>query len=253
MKYDTLPSSVGSYLKLDEVYEVLGLFRKYDPELVKEKILKDNILDYNTKDRRRRVLWSIKRSFLSFRSNWRQRLFLETIEALEEKAKREVLFYRLCRRSFTTYRLTLDVLLPAYENGKDYFEKPEVLDFLEIKQKTTKSAGEWTENTVENVGSKYLTTMKKFGYLSGRQKKKINYFSPELESVTYAIYELLNRGKSPKEIISSDRLKLFMLKQRDVLNYLERIGSAGYISFGQAGDVIEIHPKTTFKELSNAF
>lgn len=253
MKYDTLPSSVGSYLKLNEVYEVLELFRRHDPQVVKEKVIRDNVLDYNTTDRRRRVLWAVKRSFLSFRSNWRERLFLETIESLEEAAKREVLFYRLCRRSFTTYRLTLDVLLPAYEAGKDYFEKTEILEFLKTKQQTTKSAGEWTENTVENVGSKYLTTMKKFGYLSGRQKKEINYFSPELKSVTYAVYELLDRGKSPKEIINSDRLKLFMLKQRDVLNYLERIGNAGYISFGQAGDVLEISPTTTFRELPDAF
>lgn len=249
MKYDTLPSTVGGYLKLQEVYEVLDLFRQYEEDEVKEKIVRDNVLAYNTSDMRKRVFSSVKRAFLNFRLKWRRELFLKTINVVKEKAKREILLYRLCRRSFTTYRLTLKVFFPAYKNGKNSLEKKEVMDLLNKKRQTTKSAGDWTDNTIEIVGSKYMTAMKKFGYLKGRQKKEINYFSPEIESFTYALYDLLDRDKPPKKIISSDRLKVFMLQERDVLNYLERAGNAGYIKFGQAGDVYEIHPIHSFKEL----
>jgi len=145
--------------------------------------------------------------------------------------------------------LTLKVLFPAYKNGMTYLEKDKVVDFLELKQKNTKSVGKWSEATLNKIATKYLTTMKKFGYLEGRQKKKINYFSPELESFTYALYDLLDRGKPPKKIINSDRFKLFMLQEDDVLNYLERAGNAGYVKFGQAGDVYEIHPTHELKEL----
>ncbi|MEF8847440.1 MAG: BrxA family protein [Candidatus Paceibacterota bacterium] len=252
MEYDTLPSAVGSHLKLDEVFEVLELYRKHGPETVKERVLRDNIFDYNTTNARNRVLTSVRRSFLSFNSKVRKRSFLETISALDEKAKREVLFYRLCRRSYTSYRITLKVFVPAYNDGIEFLKKEKVIEFLKRKKETTKSVEKWTESTINTVGSKYLTTMKKFGYLSGRQKKKINYFSPELESVTYAIYELLDRDKTPKKIINSDRLKLFMLQKRDILNYLERIGSTGYIKFGRAGDLYEIHPMARFEELHNA-
>ncbi|MBS3793128.1 DUF1819 family protein [Candidatus Bipolaricaulota bacterium] len=249
MEYDTLPSTVGSYLKLQEVYEVLDLFRQYDQNEVRENIVRDNVLAYNTSDMRSRVFSAVKRCFLKFSTNWRQKAFLDTLNVVNEDAKREILFYRLCRRSFTTYRLTLKVLFPAYKHGNEDLEKEAVMDFLETKRKTTKSASEWTDNTIEIVGSKYMTAMKKFNYLKGRQKKKINYFSPELESFTYALYDLLDRGKPPKKIITSDRLKLFMLQESDVISYLERAGNAGYVKFGQAGDVYEIHPTHEIKEL----
>jgi len=249
MEYDTLPSTVGGYLKLQEVYEVLDLFRKHDHDAVREKIVRDNVLAYNTSDARNRVFSAVKRSFLKFKTKWRQQVFLDTINCVGEKARREILLYRLCRKSFTTYRLTLKVLFPAYQSGNEFMEKEAVMKFLKLKRRTTQSAEEWTDNTIEIVGSKYLTTMKKFGYLEGRQKKKINYFSPELESFSYALYDLLDRGKPPKKIINSDRFKLFMLQEDDILNYLERAGNAGYVKFGQAGDVYEIHPTHELKEL----
>ena len=175
MKYDTLPSTVGSYLKLQEVYEVLDLFRQYDHAEVREKIVRDNVLAYNTSDARNRVFSAVKRSFLNFPTKWREEVFLETLNSVNENAKREILLYRLCRKSFTTYRLTLKVLFPAYKNGNEYLQKDAVMEFLESKRRTTKSAAEWTDNTIDIVGSKYMTTMKKFGYLKGRQTKKINY------------------------------------------------------------------------------
>ena len=249
MKYDTLPSTVGGYLKLQEVYEVLDLFREYDQDTVRKKIVRDNVLAYNTSDARNRVFSAVKRSFLKFETKWRQKVFLDTLNAVNENAKREMLLYRLCRKSFTMYRLTLKVLFPAYKNGNEYLKKDAVMEFLESKRRTTKSAAEWTDNTIDIVGSKYMTTMKKFGYLKGRQTKKINYFSPQLESFTYALYDLLDRGKPPRKIISSDRFKLFMLQESDVMDYLERAGNVGYIKFGQAGDVYEIHPMHSIKEL----
>jgi len=249
MEYDTLPSTVGGYLKLQEVFEVLDLFRKHDHDKVREKIVRDNVLAYNTSDARNRVFSAVKRSFLKFKTKWRQQVFLDTINCVGEKARREILLYRLCRKSFTTYRLTLKVLFPNYKNGMTYLGKDKILNFLKNKQKTTKSVGDWTEATLDKIATKYLTTMKKFAYLEGSQKKKINYFSPELESFTYALYDLLDRGKPPKKIINSDRFKLFMLQEDDVLNYLERAGNAGYVKFGQAGDVYEIHPTHELKEL----
>ncbi len=247
--YDTLPSTVGGYLKLQEVYEVLDLFRQYDEEEVRERIVRDNVLAYNTSDARTRVFSAVKRSFLNFETKWRKKTFLETLNAVSEDSKRQILLYRLCRRSFTTYRLTLKVLFPAYKNGMEYLEKGKILDFLDEKKKTTKSVGKWSEATLNKIATKYLTTMKKFKYLQGSQKKRINYFSPELESFTYVLYDLLDRGKPPKKIIGSNRFKLFMLQESDVLNYLERAGNAGYIKFGQAGDVYEIHPNYDIKEL----
>lgn len=247
--YDTLPSTVGGYLKLQEVYEVLDLFRQYDHDEVRERIVRDNVLAYNTSDARTRVFSAVKRSFLEFQTKWRRKVFLDSINAVSEDAKREILLYRLCRRSFTTYQLTLKVLFPSYKNGMEYLEKNKILDFLDEKKKTTMSVGEWTESTLNKIATKYLTTMKKFNYLQGSQKKRINYFSPELESFTYALYDLLDRGKPPNKIINSDRFKLFMLQKDDVMNYLERAGNVGYIKFGQAGDVYEIHPNHYIKEL----
>ncbi len=251
MKYDTLPSTVGSYLKLQEVYEVLDLFRQYEHDEVREKIVRDNILAYNTSDARTRVFSAVKRSFLNFETKWRKKVFLDTLNTVNENAKREILLYRLCRKSFTTYRLTLKVLFPAYKDGMEYFEKEIIIGGKKKKKESTKSVRGWTEGTLNKIATKYLTTMKKFKYLEGSKKKKIKYFSPQLESFTYALYDLLDRGKPPRKIIGSDRFKLFMLQESDVMDYLERAGNAGHIKFGQAGDVYEIHPTGSIKELPN--
>lgn len=254
MRYDSLPADVGSYLKITEALEILKMLNNGSKERVKKEVVQNNIFDYNTSYSRKCLFSTVSRAFLHFTTKKGRETFLKILRTnISKTSKKQILFYTLCRNSYTTYRLTLDVFFPRYIQGNTKLPKEDVLRYLMEKSKTTKTVREWTEETRETVAGKYLTLMKKFGFLKGRQKKEFIYFSPELEPFVYVVYRLLNEGKTPKKIANSEKFKLLMLQERDVLKYLRNSANTGYINFAQAGDVYEITPKYKLKELANAF
>ncbi|MDN5338604.1 MAG: hypothetical protein PWQ20_1674 [Thermotogaceae bacterium] len=162
-------------------------------------------------------------------------------------AKRELIFWRTCRKDSITAELTKKMIYQNFVEGESHVPKDEIKNF--ITKKTN-----FSESTIRRTLTGYLRLLERLGIvrLSG-EKVELRYYIPKLESVSYVVFYLLETHTSPKKILESDDFKYFLLDERGLISYLKDMQLEGIIEFAMAGDIVRIEPKMEFEVLIDAF
>jgi len=137
--------------------------------------------------------------------------------------------------------LNENVYFPALYSGRYSLKSDEVVACLMDLKDREQELRNWAESTIKTIGSKYLTLLKKFGLLDGKNTKIIN--QPFINNKMFVIFVYwlieVNQGGN---MINSAWLKYGFTEQA---LFIERIRKKQYVKYFNiyfTGDKLQIEP-----------
>lgn len=211
-------------------------------DYVRDLVLEDNLLLKNTMSNRKRVWETIFTRYFSGRDEEAiMRLARLVNSPLPEQAKHLILFHELAKATPLVYDLTVGALYDMYHAGRSSVTKADILQWLEgAEEAGHDEIGGWSPQTRGKVASNYLTIVRDFGLLEGKQRKTFTTLYVPLPAFVYVLYRLKDEGQNATSIMESPDFRLFLMEQRDVVLLLEEAARASFVTFQQAGDIVDL-------------
>ena len=107
----------------------------------------------------------------------------------------------------------------------------------------------WTEATRTRLSTIILSSLKDFGILSGKQKKKLVKPVLPLFTVEHILKILAVEGVRGNLVIKDPIWRLFLCSEHEVANYLQQLSFHRKIQFERAGDTVVIATPDEWEEL----
>jgi hypothetical protein len=221
---------------IDETKTILGAYiecKSY--EELERRVLEQNILNKDTDEYRKNILREVTRRYIPDKKE-----FVETplMKLLATDVRSDVLdwclYYEFAQDSFI-HLVTLDFLYPEFERGTLSVQSVDIVTFIESIQDDYANLRARSESTINQAASSYLTALRNFGLLEGKQSKEFAVTYIPNETVAYVVHRLFEKGaKSPSDVIKHDDWTLFLMNESTVRRRLRDI-SPQYVSYEKRG------------------
>lgn len=170
-----------------------------------------------------------------------------------EAMQQGVLYYHFITSDLFSYEVAVELIYDMFRRGLVNIAPRDVHAFLDSKGKSHPEIKNWSPQTRSSLVSHYLSAIRDFGVLKGKVQKKIHRPTVEDDLFLYIVTYLRDCGKPPKDILSSDDFKLFLLSQQEVEARLLEVQRRGGIRFGKSGHIVslELPWRSIFEYIEN--
>lgn len=236
-EYNTAINPLGSISDINVILETIKYYNQTgDLEEVEQEFVEGNIFGFNITSSRKRFFSMIKKLYLKNENN---DLFLKAVsnEQASSSFKKAVLYLETCRINDLFYDITINLIYKKYVENRRLITSSEIYNFL-IEYGTNTKVEEWSEETVKNICSKYISFMKRLGYFEKktRFKSTFSFPYPTEAVITYLVYLLKTAGKNDHEVYNSKLFTALMLDEASKIDLLKQGALTGYYEFSMAGD-----------------
>ena len=172
--YNTNLKVIASIPDFNLLYDVFRYYAKgSDKKAVMEKIISRDIYGIRTEATRGRFLRGIHSTLINYKNASHRQLIYDcfTKESTLE-LKRIAIYLQIAINNQVFFELTNRVFLKLYFAGRLTVDKIEFSSYLYNLKEENSQVRKWDDSTIEEVASKYLTLLKKLGFLKGKQKKE---------------------------------------------------------------------------------
>ncbi len=241
VEYDSWIAHNTTYIK--ETKHVLEEYVKLESfDAVKERVIEKNILNKNTHKYRRDVFREIARRYIPREDEYVETPLMRVLTSVvDDSVKDWILYYEFSQNNLI-YRLTVDFLYQKYISGALIIQAPEIRTYITELGKTNPEIQEWSQSTLEEASTKYLSSLKNFGLLKGREEKEFAVFYIPDEAIAYVCYQLYeNNLETVKELVSHPDWRLFLFDEDEVRRRLQGI-SPQYVRYEKRGSTERIEP-----------
>lgn len=214
---------------------------------VRKKFVEENPFGIKSESSRKTYMEWIKRDYIKGFKPKELMIFSKVIadKEIHPQIKREILFWKNCLSDELARSITVDFILGRYQNTK-FFKRKELYEF--ISERVTLNPV-----TVNRCVTGYLFLAKKVGIFSLKSNiYEFKFYRPQIESVIFLLFYLLNSKRTPSQIIMSEDFKYLLITENELIQILKEIQSKGLISFAMSGDVVRLDPKIEFEEIPDA-
>jgi hypothetical protein len=249
-RYNSTLAGKGAYLP-----ETKKVLRQIDagksPDQVRQAVVEGDLLDQRTLKSRETYWQEVFRRYISERD-------LDHVADLARVVTRcrntttvdLVLFYEYCQVDNLLYDLTANCTYELYHNARTAIDKVDVNQWLRQQENDHPEIAEWSPQTRGRLTSGYLSTIRDFGLVTGRNKKEFYKFYVPREAFVYALYHQKDRGLHGKQLIESTDWRLFLMSEQEVIFMLEDAANGGFVHFRRAGDIYDL--RFVYDDLSEA-
>jgi|GEM_PF-862482 len=239
--YSSRNSSKGALL--DEAKILFSYLANEDSlPSARQAVIQGNIFAKRTHETRRRC-WEVLHSRYFPREEDLEQI--HPITALfrtkaSGKIKQGVLYYHFVISDLFSYEVTSELIYDLYRRGLTNIAPRNIHEFFDLKKKVHPEINKWSPQTRLSLVSHYLSAMRDFGILEGKNQKRIHRPTVEEDLFLYIVTYLRDCGKSPKAILGNHDFKLFLLSQQEVEFRLIEAQRKGGIHFQRAGHIVSL-------------
>ncbi len=210
-----------------------------DTDELKEYFVESNPFGYSTRASRGRHFRSIRPLLLNTWNPSHEDLLTSVARAdFRQEFMKRVLYLQVCLNSRLFREITLNVFREKLTQGILKLTKQAINDFI---REEVPAAEEWTATTVDRLGSRYLTLMKMFGFVEGKDRERISVFSPSNTLLVYTIYlDQAIRDRNRLDFSGGVVQFLFVRNQEKMIERLKEQALDGYFDLQSAGSDIRI-------------
>ncbi|GAB4176179.1 MAG: hypothetical protein Kow00108_11520 [Calditrichia bacterium] len=158
------------------------------------------------------------------------------------------LFWNAALNNEFFHFLNENVFFPALYSGRIQIRHEEVVACLHELKSQNGTLKNWSETTIRTTASKYLTLLKKFGLLEGKQNKSI--VQPFLNEKMFVIFIYWLTAVSEKTNLLLSPMLQYGFMELPV--FTERVTNkkfAKYFNIYYTGDNLKIEPKIEYEKL----
>jgi hypothetical protein len=203
-----------------------------------------------------RFKFAVQSVFLNYTGKNHELLFQAGIQSnrLSSFEKNYILLLQFAANDELFFKLFTEVYVHAYHQGRSILTRDDVSAYLYHLKEERQELKEWSENTIDITGSKFLTLLKKVGIVEGSIKKKIKEINIAGDLLVFILYWIIFINKQ-RELLTS-KLFPFLLQKREKLIFnLKQEAVKKYLHWNYNGQNLIIEHKITFEsylnELSN--
>ena len=224
-----------------------------DEQDFKERMVEKNEFSIRTEGTRGRFYRGIKSSILTFKNEDHKSLYHSFFNQLDDNLSYNFLiFWLLSQNNLLFQKLSREVYLKFYFNGKVSITGNDVYAYLQHLQETDKVFSElnWATQNTKTLASKYLTILRKLDLVEGRQKKRIKHV--QISDTTLTIYLFILKACYPEtsNILTSNFLPFSFLTTERLIERVKKIAQKGWFDMSYTGTNLNIEPTIKYNQLS---
>ena len=233
------------------IIEVLSDYAKgATKKHVYEKIVTQNAYGIRTVKSRERFLRGISATYLKFKNDNHRNLFnkIFTKTGIFD-IKRFVIFLQFAINNQLFYELTTKVFVKLYLDGRLTINKTEIVSFLyDLRDKET-SVKTWSDSTINTVAYKYLTLLKKIGFLKGSVKKEFCHIVLTDDIIILLVYIIKSIDEMSPNFLENPYCSLLLLTRESIIDRLKKIALKDYFNITTLGFDLKIELKYSFEDI----
>lgn len=242
----------GAYI--EETKTILRAYvecQSYDE--LKRQVVEENLLKKDTDYYRKNVLREVRRRYIPDTDTYTETPLMTLVtEESRDDIVEWCMYYEFAQDPFIEF-VTKEFLYPEHERGTLTVRSEALTEFLEAEKDAYPGLRGKTEGTIAEAATKYLSAMKNFGLLEGRQKKEFAVTYVPDEAIAYVTYRLFESGATGTTAINHDDWELLMLSPDDARRRMRDI-SPQYVTHEKRGSTERLTPKfDSITEVINAF
>jgi len=240
--YSSRNSSKGALLTESEIVFSYLAKNNFNLDLARHAVIHDNILAKRTYQTRKRC-WAVLHSRY-FPTKFANGHFNPIIAIYKTNAsetmKRGVLYYHFATSDLFAYEVTTKLIYNLATQGMTNISPRTVDEFLDSRVGSHSEINNWSYQTRRSLVSHYLSSLRDFGILEGKVRKRIR--RPEISEALflYVASVLKDCGKSSRDILTSEDFKLFLLTPAEVTNRFAEASQNNKIKFKKTGRIVSI-------------
>lgn len=149
----------------------------------------------------------------------------------------EVMYYHTTRAEHLLYLVGTELLYGLREQGIDSITTTDVVRFVRRLHSEGRVPATYSAAVLEKLGQAALTTLRDFGLLEGKIRKRIAPFRIPHEVVGYIAYALRDEGHTAKRIVEHEDWRLLLLSPRAAEDAILDAAAHGHFTYSAAGDI----------------
>lgn len=202
-----------------------------------------------TESSAKRYLKAVDETFNQFGSSQIERLFKAAMrsKALSEEAKRRGMALQFLAIDPLFEQLFNNCFVPIVQSGRTTISKHDVIAFLDDKIQSGKLEVNWTRETIDTVSRKFLSILKKLGFLEGRTKKSLGDAYIGTDFLVFFHY-WLKAFDATSNTLSSIFFPMLMVSKEKYLFLLKQEAVRNKIDWSYSGDKVQVSTKLTIEE-----
>lgn len=249
--YNTQTNVIASIPDFNIILKILKDYSKgLSKQEIKEKLVITNAYGIRTKGSRIRFYTAINSSFLQFKNQNHKDLMRSIfISDLSNDVHKFIAFFQMAINNDLFSQLTKDVLLELLFKGRLTVDKALFISYLYNLRNQYNDQINWTDSTIDTIAYKYLTLMKKLGFLKGSVKKEFCHFIPTDEILILTVYLIKSLGNEFPNLLDNPYSSLLMLSQEGLIERLRTITVQDYLTISTMGYYMKIDLKYSYKDI----
>jgi len=244
---------IASIPDFNLINDVISAFAYHKgEEYINEEIFKQNIYGIRTLKSRKRFLSAITKTFIKFKTEEHQKVFYALFSQNNFiNLKRVALYFQFAFNDQLFYELTSKVYMKFYTAGRLTASKDEFTAYLYDLKDKKPDIQNWSNSTIDIIASKYLTLLKKLGFLKGRFRKEFCTLDLDDTTIVYLTYLLKSLGNKNPDIMKNPYLDILPYSKDNLYRRIKKISLVDYFTVYTLGHDLKINLKYGFEEIVN--
>ena len=244
---------IASIPDFNLINDVISAFANEKAEdYINEEIFKQNIYGIRTLKSRERFLSAIKKVFIKFKTEEHQKIFYAIFTQNNfVNLKRVALYFQFAFNDQLFYELNTKVYMKLYKAGRLTVPKDEFIAYLYDLRDNKIDIQKWSNSTLDIIASKYLTLLKKLGFLKGRFRKEFCTIDLDDPTIIYMVYLLKSLGNINPDIMKNPYLDILPCSQDNLYKRIKKISLTDYFKIYTLGYDLKVNLKYSYEEIVN--
>lgn len=251
--YNTQTNVIASIPDFNIVLKVLADYSNgLTIDQIKDRTVVGDVYGIRTKSSRVRFYTGIKSTFLQFRNQNHEKIITSIFSSdLSKNTQTYIAYIQMAVNNELFFLLTSDVLIELLLNGRLTVDKQVFISYLIDLRKTNSAKIKWTNETIATIAYKYLTLMKKLGFLKGYKKKEFKFFVPTDEMIVLTIYLIESLNLEYSAFLKNPYSSLLMMSKDGIMERMRRLSIQNYLTISTVGHDMQIELKYDHKDIVN--
>jgi hypothetical protein len=244
-KYTAALQRVGAVYE-ESILLLSQYARSDDWQLVKEKVLRENLLKKGSSRWTENILRAVRRRFLienGILPNGKQVSKFMLCD-VPKSYKVQLLYQYVCNSDALVNRAVTGLVGPALRQyGTSKLTKQMYLDFMANEAKSHPELRSWSTIVYNTWHRKFFAFLRHSGIMEKAPSFEIKKPVIRVEPFTFFLLGFLQLGLAPVEVVEHPLWDLYFLRQPEVDHLLVEAQSRGWIYYSKAGDIAVLKPR----------
>lgn len=208
-------------------------------------------VNLRTKQSSGRIDRALKSVVIAFRNNHHRELLSSLAKNQVPASDWEmVLFWHLALNNRLFREISTRVFAKAYLSGRGGLRKDDIVGYVkDLLGRKQDLELDWSETTIDRLGSKYLNLMSKLNLLSGGRTKTFHPIRPSAEAITIFLYLSCIHQPDLRNILVHELLPLCFIPPEDLAARLKKLSTRGAFTMEFNGVAMNVDLTLPYGEL----